>query len=326
LRSGGGPGRGAAPDRDGVPKAEPIPEVDLRERGVRPADQRVSEVAGRAGRALPAPGGAVGRSEGPAGFERAGALGRAAAAAVHCPGAGGRAGDPADGRAGFGAGPDRDGEDRGSDPRAEAALHGHRCHAQHATGRAGLRLHGLSVHGRVGRVWPDAAALHDAAGGAYGGVHHGAGRPTPQRHCQGGLERRESTRARMAGVAEGMGRLAVEALLERDREKAEQVIRRDEEVNALELEIDDAAIQLLALQQPMARDLRFITMVMKISNDVERVGDHAVNIAEDVEYLLQGPPFAPLPEIEEMARLCRAMLSDALDAFVRGDSELAREV
>src|SRR5690606_16183958 len=101
---------------------------------------------------------------------------------------------------------------------------------------------------------------------------------------------------------------------------------RDEEVNALELEIDDAAIQLLALQQPMARDLRFITMVMKISNDVERVGDHAVNIAEDVEYLLQGPPFAPLPEIEEMARLCRAMLSDALDAFVRGDSELAREV
>jgi len=149
---------------------------------------------------------------------------------------------------------------------------------------------------------------------------------TPQRHFQDELDRLKSTLVRMAGVAEEMVRLAVEALLERNREKAEQVIRRDEEVNALELEIDDAAIQLLALQQPMARDLRFITMVMKISNDVERVGDHAVNIAEDVEYLLQAPPFAPLPEIEEMARLCRAMLSDALDAFVRGDSELAREV
>lgn len=149
---------------------------------------------------------------------------------------------------------------------------------------------------------------------------------TPQRHFQDELDRLKSTLVKMAGVAEEMVRLAVEALLERNREKAEQVIRRDEEVNALELEIDDAAIQLLALQQPMARDLRFITMVMKISNDVERVGDHAVNIAEDVEYLLQGPPFAPLPEIEEMARLSRAMLSDALDAFVRGDSELAREV
>lgn len=149
---------------------------------------------------------------------------------------------------------------------------------------------------------------------------------TPQRHFQDELDRLKSTLVKMAGVAEEMVRLAVEALLERNREKAEQVIRRDEEVNALELEIDDAAIQLLALQQPMARDLRFITMVMKISNDVERVGDHAVNIAEDVEYLLQAPPFAPLPEIEEMARLSRAMLSDALDAFVRGDSELAREV
>jgi phosphate transport system protein len=92
------------------------------------------------------------------------------------------------------------------------------------------------------------------------------------------------------------------------------------------MEIEDKAINLLALQQPMARDLRAITMAMRISSDLERVGDHAVNIAEAVHWLVEAPLFPVLPEIEEMVRLATAMLKDALDAFVRGDTQLAREI
>jgi phosphate transport system protein len=76
----------------------------------------------------------------------------------------------------------------------------------------------------------------------------------------------------------------------------------------------------------MARDLRLITMAMQISNDLERVGDHAVNVAEAVGWLVEGPPFSILPEIEEMVRLATEMLADTLDAFVRADSTLARSI
>ncbi|HEV2736394.1 MAG TPA: phosphate signaling complex protein PhoU [Longimicrobiaceae bacterium] len=129
----------------------------------------------------------------------------------------------------------------------------------------------------------------------------------------------------MSQLAEELVKTSVEALLERDEAKAQSVILGDKELDALEVEVDDACIHLLALQQPMARDLRLITMSMKISNDLERVGDHAVNIAEAVPHLA-GQPFAQFPEIEEMARLAREMLSDALDDFVRGDAQAAREV
>jgi phosphate transport system protein len=130
----------------------------------------------------------------------------------------------------------------------------------------------------------------------------------------------------MSQLAEELVKASVEALLERDEAKAQAVILGDKELDALEVEVDDACIHLLALQQPMARDLRLITMSMKISNDLERVGDHAVNIAEAVPHLAGSQPFAQFPEIEEMARLARGMLSDALDDFVRGDAQGAREV
>src|SRR5262245_53345198 len=123
----------------------------------------------------------------------------------------------------------------------------------------------------------------------------------------------------MSALAEQLVRVAVEALLERDENKAEAVILGDRELDALEVEVDDACIHRLALQQPMAGDLRLITMAMKICNDLERVGDHAVNIAQTVKHLAEAPPFAKLPELEEMARLASEMLSDSLDHFVRGD-------
>lgn len=146
------------------------------------------------------------------------------------------------------------------------------------------------------------------------------------RHFHENLAQLKTRLLEMSALAEDLVRLSIEALLERDLSKTEAVILGDRELDAIEVEMDDACMQLLALQQPMARDLRLITMAMKISNDLERVGDHAVNIAQAVRHLVEQPPFAPLPAIEEMARVSREMLSDALDHFVRSDPEGAREV
>jgi phosphate transport system protein len=146
------------------------------------------------------------------------------------------------------------------------------------------------------------------------------------RHFHEEMEALKSQLVAMSGIAEESVRLAVEALLDRDAGKAQVVVERDEQLDELELRVDDLAINLLALQQPMARDLRFITAAMKIGNDLERVGDHAVNIAEELEFILQAGPFPLLPELEEMARIATEMLSDALNAFVLADSAMARRV
>ncbi len=146
------------------------------------------------------------------------------------------------------------------------------------------------------------------------------------RHFETELDRLKETLVRMAGLAERQVGLAVASLLSRDVELAQQVLKGDAEVDALEMAIDNQAISLLALQQPMARDLRFITMAMKIGNDLERVGDHAVNIAEVLEYIVDSPHLPKLPELEEMTGLATEMLNDALDAFVRADAQLAREI
>ncbi len=130
----------------------------------------------------------------------------------------------------------------------------------------------------------------------------------------------------MSGEAEAALGLAVEALLDRDGDKAGRVIIGDRVIDSMEVEIEEQCINLLALQQPMARDLRMLTSALKIANDLERVGDHAVNIAQSAERLIQARPIAPEPEIVEMARLARDMLSDALEAFIRGDAAAGREV
>ena len=130
----------------------------------------------------------------------------------------------------------------------------------------------------------------------------------------------------MSGEAEAALAQSVEALLERNAAKARKVIAGDRTIDGLEVEIEEKCINLLALQQPMARDLRMLTSALKIANDLERVGDHAVNIAQSAERLSQSRPIAPEPEIVEMARLAREMLSDALEAFIRGDAAAGREV
>ena len=130
----------------------------------------------------------------------------------------------------------------------------------------------------------------------------------------------------MSGEAEAALGLAVDALLGRDKAKAQEVITGDHRIDAMEMEIEEQCINLLALHQPMARDLRMLTSALKIANDLERVGDHAVNIAQSAERLAQSRPITPEPEIIEMARLAREMLSDALEAFIRGDAAAGREV
>src|SRR5437762_11576934 len=131
----------------------------------------------------------------------------------------------------------------------------------------------------------------------------------------------------MSEKAEALIDLAVESLRERDAGKAEAVLAADHELDDLEVEVEQRAISLLALQQPMARDLRFIVGAIKISSDLERVGDHAVNIAQCTLRLLDVPvALAPGLEIDEMAKRAREMLGDAIDAFIRADGAMGRAV
>jgi phosphate transport system protein len=150
--------------------------------------------------------------------------------------------------------------------------------------------------------------------------------PDAHRHFHDELNELKVRLLTMSSEAEAALGLAVEALLERNLETAERVITGDGVIDQMEIEIEERCISLLALQQPMARDLRMITAALKISNDLERVGDHAVNIAEAAVRLARSRAIAPEPELVEMARITREMLAQALEAFVRGDARSAREV
>jgi len=148
-----------------------------------------------------------------------------------------------------------------------------------------------------------------------------------ERHFHAQLASLKQRLTEMSTRAEELVDLAVDALLTRDKEKADAVIRGDRDVDHLEIEVEHLAIALLALQQPMGRDLRFIISAIKISSDLERVGDHAVNIAQSaLRIIAQRSPLMIDPAIEDMARRARRMLSDALDAFVRADGVLGRDV
>jgi phosphate transport system protein len=130
----------------------------------------------------------------------------------------------------------------------------------------------------------------------------------------------------MASRAEEQIALAVRGLKDREEELACQVLEREEAINLLDIEIDEMAMRLLALRQPMATDLRFITSAMKIGSDLERIGDLAVNIAERTLDLLKSSQLKPLIDIPAMAEMAQEMVRDALNAFIKGDDKLAQEV
>ena len=146
------------------------------------------------------------------------------------------------------------------------------------------------------------------------------------RHFHDQLDELKARLLVMSTLAEELVERSVDALLRHDQGIAEMVIAADKEIDTLEVEIEQRAIALLALQQPMARDLRFVIGAIKVSSDLERIGDHAVNIAQSSVRLAEERVMDPDPQIEDMARRARRMLAEALDAFIRSDGKLGREV
>ena len=124
----------------------------------------------------------------------------------------------------------------------------------------------------------------------------------------------------MGGLVEDQIQKAVKSLVDRDSELAKIIIERDHEVNRLDVEIDDLCIRLLALHQPAGKDLRFITTGLKITTDLERIGDMAVNTCERALELNQEPQLKPYIDIPRMARIAQRMTRESLDAFVREDT------
>ena len=128
---------------------------------------------------------------------------------------------------------------------------------------------------------------------------------------------------RMGGLAEQMSHRVIQALVQRDAALLEEVRTMETQVNQLQIDIDEACLEVLALRQPAAVDLRFVAAAMKVIVDMERIGDQAINISEQTESLLAVPPLKPLIDIPRMAEIAQEMLKASLDAFVNGDDELA---
>ena len=146
------------------------------------------------------------------------------------------------------------------------------------------------------------------------------------RHFQEELDDLQKRLLEMAGRVESAVHWSVRSLVDRDERLARQVLENESRINALEIGVDDLATRLLALHQPMARDLRFLTAAIKINADLERMGDLAVNVAERSLALLGRPPVKPLIDIPHMAGLVESMVRRSLDAFVKRDGDLARVV
>ena len=147
-----------------------------------------------------------------------------------------------------------------------------------------------------------------------------------QRNFHEELEGLKQTLLAMGGLVEDQIRRAMQALLERDDGIAQDVIERDRQVNAYDVEVDEQCVNLLALHQPAAGDLRFITTAMKIVTDLERIGDQAVNIAQRALELNREPQLKPYIDLPRMADRAQRMVKESLDAFVAGDTALARQV
>ncbi len=127
----------------------------------------------------------------------------------------------------------------------------------------------------------------------------------------------------MGSITESMIQKAVEALIHRREALAQEVFRKEDEVNRLQVEVDETAVKLTALQQPMARDARFLFMASRIGGELERVADQAINICQNARYVLEAPPVKPLVELPIMAEIAQKMVRDSLTAMVKKDVALA---
>jgi len=145
-------------------------------------------------------------------------------------------------------------------------------------------------------------------------------------HFREELEELQSKLLEMGALVQASIHNSVYALVDRDEDRAKEVMWSEALINQREIEIDDLATRVLALFQPMARDLRFITAVIKINSDLERMGDLAVNITQRALSLMQEPALRPLIDIPRMAELAESMVHRSLDAFAQNDASMARSV
>ena len=147
-----------------------------------------------------------------------------------------------------------------------------------------------------------------------------------ERHFDEELKNLKQKLLAMADTAQDMIGLSVKALVERKESFAKEVFTLEDRVNHAEIEIEDEVLKLMALRQPAARDLRLLTAILKINNDLERVADQAVNVAEISNYLLKEAPLKPLIDIPHMAELSQRMIKNAIEAFVTQNAALAQKV
>ena len=145
-------------------------------------------------------------------------------------------------------------------------------------------------------------------------------------HFREELDELQKQLLEMAGLVESAIQQSIDALVRRDEQAAKEVLWKEALINQKDLDIDEFATRLLALYQPMARDMRFLTAVIKMNGDLERMGDLAVNIAQRALSLMHDTPVKPLVDIPRMANLAEAMVRDSLDALVKRDDALARSV
>jgi phosphate transport system protein len=130
----------------------------------------------------------------------------------------------------------------------------------------------------------------------------------------------------MGRLAESMIQLALRVLIERNESLSEEVLRKEKDVNGLQIEIDDRAVKLTALQQPVGSDVRFLFMASRIATELERIGDQAVNICENTHHVLKSAPLKPLVDLPRMGEIAEAMVRKSIEALVNRDCDLARVV
>jgi phosphate transport system protein len=147
-----------------------------------------------------------------------------------------------------------------------------------------------------------------------------------ERHFDDELIELKQKLLKMADTAQQMIRLSIEALVQRKGALTDEVFSLENDVNRMEIEIEEEALRLLALRQPIAGDLRLLTAMLKINNDLERIADQAYNIAEIALNLLKEPPLKPLIDIPRMATIAQNMVKNSIHAFVHHDPELAQQV
>jgi phosphate transport system protein len=147
-----------------------------------------------------------------------------------------------------------------------------------------------------------------------------------QRHFDDQIQDLLEKLVRMGRLAESMIQTALRVLIERNESLAEQVLRKEQEVNDLQMEIDDRAVKLTALQQPVGSDVRFLFMASRIATELERIGDQAINVCENAHHVLKAPPLKPLVDLPRMGEIAEMMVRGSVESLVARDCNIARRV